>query len=263
MFVHRISSLINNNIDLVLTSSFLGLSQVVIYSSYNFIVNSIKKITSKIYVAVIPIAGNLLVSSKDRSKEIFFEFNAFAFFMAIIITIPLMFSISPFIRIWYEGKIEISTIYSLLFPMILFWSIIFQPLLAYTEASGLFKQTQNTAIIDMILNLVLSIVLINYLGIVGILLATIIAHIISNFIMKPRIIFKNLYKETTTEYYKQSLFFIAVYALLIFSQYFLYKNIVMDNMSSWFLYSMLVFVCNFIITYLIFKVFNKKNFTKR
>ena len=41
LFIHKISALISNNVDVIIISKVLGLVNVVIYTTYNYIINSL------------------------------------------------------------------------------------------------------------------------------------------------------------------------------------------------------------------------------
>lgn len=263
LFVHKIAYLVNNNIDLIIVTKYIGLGSVVIYSTYNFIINSLKKITSRIYTATVPALGNLLVEDKEKAKNILFEMNDFMYFIAILLFCSLVSVINPFINIWYEGKINVSFMYAIGFSLVLFVSITIQPLLAFTDAGGFFKETKKCALLEAIINLALSVILLKPLGVFGILLATFIGYMVSDNIIRAKIICNKALNTDFKKYFKDMIIFYLITGIISIIEITLLKNIVFTGIFSWLLISCLIFIFNIILLVIIFKVLNKLTFVNR
>ena len=263
LFVHKIAYLVNNNVDLIIVTKGLGLGSVVIYSTYNFIVNMLKRITSRVYVSMVPSLGNLIVEDKKQAQKVFFEINNLMFFMAILLSSSLFVSINPFIKIWYEGEVITSYSLALGFSLIFFINIVIQPLLAFTDAGGCFKETKKSAVLEAIINLTLSLILFKVLGIFGILLATFIGYLISDNIVRAKIICNNLLNTSTRKYYCDLIFYKVVMIILLIIEYFIFRNIEINSIFNWLLISGVNFTGVLIILLLLFKITNKLNFLER
>ncbi len=263
LFVHKIAYLVNNNVDLILITKIMGLSHVVVYSMYNYITNSLKKITSRIYVSIVPSLGNLLVEDNEKSIRVFNELNNFMFYLATIITTSLVICFNGFINIWYEGEIYTSYIYALGFSLTFFANIVMQPLIAFTDAGGCFKETRKCAILEAVINLGLSLLFIKPFGMFGVLLATFIGYTISDNIIRAKVICNDLLKTSIKPYYKNLIFYYMLPAIIIFVEYFLLSNIHYSNILIWFLCSCLIFLLNTVITSIAYKIADKLDFTER
>ena len=141
LFIHKISALISNNVDVIIISKVLGLVNVVIYTTYNYIINSLKLVVDKLYGAALGGIGNVLATDKDTGKKLFFEYNSLVFFFALVLGVPLLYAIDYFIDIWYSNEIYTSMLLSILFVVNLVYYIIRTPLISFTTAAGLFKET--------------------------------------------------------------------------------------------------------------------------
>ena len=71
----------------------------------------------------------------------------------------------------------------------------------FITANGLFKETKKCAYVDMITNLVLSLILVHFLGIAGVLIATVISMFIAEYIMKSVILFKHVLKKNVYKFF--------------------------------------------------------------
>lgn len=247
LFIHKISSLISNNIDVIIISKVLGLVNVVIYTTYNYIVNSLKLVVDKLYGAALGGIGNVLATDKETGKKLFFEYNSLVFFFALVLGIPLLYAIDYFIDIWYSNEIYTSMLLSILFVVNLVYYIVRTPLISYATAAGLFKETNKCAILEVIINLSLSLILVNIIGIPGVLIGTIVSLIISEYMIKPVIIYKKVFGGGVKEYYLRNIKFIlylVVGFVLICILKMYYRPI---NIVQWFFSSAIIGVVNLVL----------------
>lgn len=270
LFVNTIGNLVTNNIDILIITKVIGLGSVVIYSAYNYIAESLRQIIDKLTGATMSSVANLLVDDKEKSYNIFLEFNSFCFYLANILCVPLLFAINPFIDLLYEGKITTTVALACLFSASLFYQIIKTPLKVYTFASGMFEQVKKYVILECIINFSLSIILVNFLGIPGVLVATITSFIIADYIPKSLVIHRKLLGKGSKKYHFDNLkyFFISIVTIIIFALI-PYK---FDNLFLWFFISTAIFIVNFIIVTAYFYInkdlkfierFNLKKYLKR
>lgn len=206
LFVNTLGTVLTNNIDIIIISKFIGLGYVAIYSTYNYFVEALKQFIDKISGATLSSVGNLLLEDKKYSLKIFNEFNGMIFFIATVICVPFYFIINEFINLWYEGKFNTTFAFQILFTLILFYQTIRIPLKVFTLSSGKFKEVKRFVILEIIINLSLSLILLNYFGLSGVLIATVISLIVADFIPKPIVIFNKLFEEKPFKYFKMCIF---------------------------------------------------------
>ena len=141
LIFHKVNGLVGSNIDTLIISSFLGLKDVAIYSTYNYIINMLKNILGKISASMTAIVGNYLVKSKEKMYELYEEFNSMLFYIAIVLCTPLTLAIDDFIDIFYEGDIATNFLIAVSFVAILFTFIIKMDTNMFVTAGGLYKET--------------------------------------------------------------------------------------------------------------------------
>jgi len=254
LMVHKVAGLVASNIDIVLISKFIGLGKVLIYSTYLMYVNAIMSLTNKISRAIVGTIGNILIENKKNAYDKFIKFNGLCFFLVFLIAGPFNMFINGFINLFYNNKVATSTITSLLFTLVLSYNIIRIPLITYSEGAGLFKETKICPIIESIINLSLSIVLVNIYGINGCLLGTIISLVISEYLIKPRIIYKKLFDNNVSEYYKNHIKFIIILVIQMASCYFLSGYLCVNNLKLFVLYAAIYGILNLVILIALYKI---------
>ena len=263
LIFHKVNSLIGSNIDSIIISSMLGLKFVAIYSTYNYFINTLKNILGKISSSMTALVGNSLVKTKEKMYDLYLEFNSLLFFIAIILCVPLTLAINGFIRMFYEGTIETTFMLALSFSLILFIYIIKMNTILFVNAAGLFKETKVSAIVDTVVNLVLSLVLVNIIGIPGVLIATFISSTISEYFMKTIVVHKNVFKKDANSYFLRNIKFFVIFILDLVGGYYLVNLLTINSLLTWFVFFSIFTILNALIIFLIFKIFNESDFIKR
>ncbi len=260
---HKVGSLVANNIDVLIISKFIGLAKVVTYTSYMYIINTLTTISYKLTSASLAGIGNLLVVDKNKAYDKFLEYNSFVFFLATILCVPLYFAISPFVSLFYGSEYVVGNVTCLLFVFLVFYNIIRTIFNIFVTAAGLFKETIICVYLEIAINVTLSLILIKYFGITGVILATAIAYIISEFILKPSILNKHIFNDKISIYYKDCLFYLFIVIINIILVYFSQNILVVSNYFNWILYSGIIFILNLIITIGYYIMIKKISFFNR
>lgn len=263
LIFHKINGLISSNIDTVIISSFLGLAHVAIYSTYSYIITMLKNILGKLSSSMTAIVGNNLVHNKERMRELYYEFNGMLFYVAIIVCVPLILSINGFIDIFYNGKIETSMLIAISFSLILFMFIVKLDTTMFVSAGGLYKETKHCAIVDTIVNLTLSLTLVHFIGISGVLFATAISVFIAEYILKTVVIHKYIFEKSAINYFVNNIKFFILFAIDLVCGYYIVNMFKISHLLEWFGFYIVFTIINAIIIFGIFKLFGETKFIKR
>lgn len=263
LIFHKINGLISSNIDTVIISSMLGLGYVAIYSAYSYIITMMKKILGKFSTSMTAIVGNSLVHNKERMYEIYMETNSMLFYIAITICVPLIIALDGFIGIFYEGKIDTSFLIALSFTLILFIYIVKQSTILFVNAGGLYKETKHCAIVDTCINLTLSLTLVHFIGISGVLFATFIAVFVAEYTLKALVVHKHIFHLPSLPYFMKNINFFVLFIADLLLGIFIHNQFVIKSLGSWFLYFIPYTLVNGLIILLIFKIFGETKFIGR
>lgn len=260
---HKVGTLIANNIDVIITSKFLGLTSVVSYTSYFYIINIISNMIGKFSSATLAGIGNLILESKDRVYHVFLEYNSMLFFIATILCVPISVVISPFVGLWYGREFVVDNITVYLFSFVMFYGIVRIVQNTFAAARGIFKETIICAYSEIVINLVLSLALVKSLGIKGLLIGTTTALLCSEFMVKPFILNKMLFNDNISKFYLKCLK-LFTFTLIDFGICkFIISFFDIKNLLMWFVYSIVIFIVSSIVTIALYKIFNELAFAKR
>lgn len=265
MFLYRIGAYIVTGTDNILISSFIGIDQVGIYSNYLMIISLVKSLTGFFTVAVTPSIGNLISSVPiKRVKKIFHEIDFMIFWIYSLCSLLILFLINPFITLWLGSDYVLNFNIVIILVINFYMYGIHQTMLIYRNALGLYEKAKLKPIFEAIINLVASLLLVNYLGLLGIFLGTTISFISTALWIEPYILYKEYFKESSLEYFFNyikycSITIASAFILWIFISN-LHFSILMNIIISFFF---ILLIHNFVV-YLLFHRSEKfKDFTNR
>ena len=255
----KITSLIGNNIDIVVISSFLGLAHVAIYAAYNYIINSLRNIIQKFSDASLASIGNLTVSEDKDDYKFFREFNSFLFFTAAVVCIPLYFLLNPFIQLWVGETMLVNDITVLFFVLILHTTIVRVPIGSFITVYGLFKQTKKAAYIETVVNLGVTLIAVQYYGILGVLAATTLGYLVSD-IFRTKPLYNQKFNRRVILYYLEYLKYTALMMISIVILYLCFSivDVQISNLLIWFVIGVITFIVNALFMFVLFKFFVKE-----
>lgn len=263
VLVRRLCGLVFDNTDVIFISKIIGTEFIVIYNAYYYVINSLLNIFKKIGSAALASIGNLLVSEKEKARDFFLEYNSLCFFLGNVIAVPLFFAITPFVELYFGTKYSLGMIGALIMSLLFYIRIINIPLDSFMHSLGYFKEIKRVSVVEAIMNIVLSLLLINKLGIIGAVLATIISYLLCEFIYCPYVINKNYFNKDKINYFAHCLKLMIGMALGCGISYIVMSYITVNNLLIWFVTGLLLFIINLIVNLIYFKLSNELRFVER
>lgn len=262
VLVHTLSGIIVNHTDIMILTIFSNLKLVSVYSVYNLVFSQLSTtIQSTFLTAPQANFGQLFNNDKDKFEKVYGIYEtAFIILLFIVVSVTLIM-ILPFVFIYTKNVSDIKylNIYlPILFALILLFSQIRVPVIMIINIAGTYRETQNGAIAESAINLIVSLVLFfgTSLGLYGLLIGTICSYMYRT---TDVIIFtyKNILKRKITLFLKNIIInFILMIILYIVFNIFWPLNV--DSYTMWIIKSCLIsIICCFV--YIIGNyIFNKE-----
>ncbi|WP_051411518.1 lipopolysaccharide biosynthesis protein [Ruminococcus flavefaciens] len=203
-FLYKIAAVILNNTDNILISILVGTVFVGYYSNYYLIVTYIMNFVNIFIIGITASLGSLN-SEKDMEAS-YKMFNIlcliFTFFGTVFVCC-LINCFQPFITIWIGQEHVMNYSWVIVITLNMFLATIMNPVWLFRETMGLFKQVRFILLITAGLNIVFSIILGKLFGVPGILAATFIAKLVSQYWYEPKILFSKFQKPVYLFYTNQ------------------------------------------------------------
>lgn len=164
VLVHRISSLIFQNIDVVLLTFICGLKIVSIYTIYKMVVSTVTSIVASMGESVNFILGQSFNTESDENKKSYCKmidtFNVYYSAISFGLFSVMCILIIPFMKIYTKGMDQ-SYIYGVLpflYIAIELLTVGREAMMRTIEVAGHFKKTQWRAVAESVINLSVSVV---------------------------------------------------------------------------------------------------------
>ncbi len=180
VIVHQINYLVVSNTDTVILTAFSTLKTVSVYSLYIMLCNMVDKVLHVIRDALEFKIANYYHTDKEEFIKVFTSYEVYYISFGFALYSILDYFILPFLSVYTAGVTDTEyVIYylPLIFVSVKLFSVMRYPFDAMIHISGHFKQTQNSAIAESVLNIIISVILVKPLGISGVLLGTLLASL--------------------------------------------------------------------------------------
>jgi O-antigen/teichoic acid export membrane protein len=176
LFTAKIGGVISNSADTVVISAFLGLTQLAIYQNYFYVINSLLGFITVITSSSRAGIGNSIIT--ETNEKNFNDLNKLTFmfsWIGIFCTCSLISLLQPFIELWVGEDNLLPYSMVITFCVYFFVTEIMNLLLIYKDASGIWHQDRFRPLITSLTNLFVNLILVQFWGLYGILLSTVIS----------------------------------------------------------------------------------------
>ncbi|MGE6934863.1 lipopolysaccharide biosynthesis protein [Peribacillus muralis] len=213
LFLYKVSGVVINGTDNIIIAKYVGIVQVGIYSNYLLIISTLSTFISHIFYSLNSSVGNLVVTEEIEKKYFLFRVIHFAnFWIYGLCTVLIWNLINPFIIIWLGEEY--------IFNKLILFSILLNFLTTgmqnasttYRETTGLFNKGKYRPIIAALINIIVSVILVQFIGISGVFIGTVISRLCTYFWYDPLIIYKYIFKRSVRGYFMKY----VTYLMLIF-----------------------------------------------
>ena len=222
LFTAKIGGVIVNSADSIVISAFLGLTVLAIYQNYYYILTAIIGIVSVIFSACTAGIGNsLIIESKEKNFNDLKKFTFIIVWIAGFCSCALMCLYQTFMELWV-GKdllLELSAVVCL---VIYYFVYEINSLLnLYKDSAGIWHSDRWRPLVTAILNLILNLILVNIIGIYGVLLSTVVSTLIVGMPWLIHNLSKEVFKISLDKYVVQLIKYTACVTILIAICYYL------------------------------------------
>ena len=223
LFVYKLNHVVVKSTDNIVISSFIGLGAVGIYSNYYLFYTTSQTLFDKVYAAVKASMGNLFATESLEKQYKFFQImNYISVLLFGTACCIVAVCGDELIDAWIGKEYIVGNYFALLIGIEIFFHGLRINLGQIRNVSGVFQQMWFRPVLGIIVNLGVSITLVQVCGLHGVIIGTIVADITTNFLIDPRVIhkysFKN-YKPVSEYYAKNTGYFLVLATNLIFNMW--------------------------------------------
>lgn len=201
LFTAKIGGVIVNSVDTIVISAFLGLSTLAVYENYFYILKALIAIVAVIFSSCTAGIGNsIIMESKEKNFRDFNKFTFIIFWLAGLFSCCLIGLYQNFMILWVGKDLLLD------FPCVICLVIYFfvyemnAVLLLYKDAAGIWHKDRFRPLVTALSNLILNLILVNIIGLYGVLLSTVLSSVIIGFPWLVQNLFTEIFKESPKKY---------------------------------------------------------------
>ncbi|MBE7049635.1 MAG: hypothetical protein E7394_02565 [Ruminococcaceae bacterium] len=258
-FAQQMAIIVNSNVGLTILSLFAKLTEISVYTVHYMVSHMMESVFVATTVGVTSTFGNIIAKNEDENLKKVFLFIEWGFFAAFAVVFSITaVMITPFISIYTDGVSDVNyirPIFAIMMTAAAFGSCMRRPYQSLVEAAGHFKQTRNSAVAEVIINVVVSIIMLKFFGIIGVAIGSFAGSLFRSLHLALYSM-KNIIKLPKRHLVKTYIVYFATFLIIILV---CNKMVVArpDNYFSWACYAILVSVVAVVIVAVVSLVFNR------
>ena len=256
-FIQHISAFVLQNTDIIILTFFSSLKNVSIYSVYYLISKSMVQFIVAYMSGYQSFMGNLLAKNDLMGCIRFFRNRECVIhFMSSCVFSITAFLIVPFVKIYTAGVTDTNYSQPIFAYLLVFSQWIWSLRMFYyipVKSIGHYKATQWSAIIEALLNILLSILFVNLYGLSGVAVGTIVSIMYRcvNLILYDTV---NIFNIKFKYILKLLLFDIIIFITI--AAIFFIVNVYVGNYFDWSVLGFKLTLISVPITFVLFKIYN-------
>lgn len=176
----HLASVVMENTDVIVLTVFTSFETVSVYSVYHLVVNGIRQIINSLTVGIQAKLGNFVATNQNGLKEFFLKTESIFHGISTILFSCVLVLVCPFVKLYTNGIIDADYFQPVFATVITLAFLAYcyrLPYYALIKAYGHYKETQLSAIIEMLINIVVSVFFVIKFGLVGVAIGTLLANL--------------------------------------------------------------------------------------
>ena len=205
------ANFVYSSTDNIVISTFVGITPVGLISNYKLIPLIINEILTNVFKPVQASIGDLIHDKESKQVQIdtFRIYTYIRFLISNFISMMCLILMHSFISLWFGKEYVMSNSILVLIVIDLYLYIYQGSLTDFIQTYGLFKDDRKLMIRGAILNLIVSIILVQFIGIEGVLIGTLLTQL-SYWIARTILVHKKALQTELYPYLRKSFIFFAI-----------------------------------------------------
>lgn len=214
MFMHKIGNLLVNSADSTIISIFVGVIALGEYSNYTTIQSSMMSVIALVFSSLTSVFGHVYASqSKEITRKYSEMFHLLNFVVGTVFYLGYYAIIDNLIAILFSPELIISKSISFVITLNGFVQFMRHSTLAFRDATGAFYNDRWKPLAEGIMNIVLSVLLVQKIGVTGVIAATIVTNLVLCHVIEPYVLYKNSFSASPKKYYFKNYTMIVLFVV--------------------------------------------------
>lgn len=199
--IHKLSYIVYSGTDAIIISSILGLRTAGLVANYVLLCDGVYKLLYKMLQGIIPSVANLVYTDDWEKSYRVYRMLDFAYFLMGGYVACIYFTVlQPFVALFFGTDFLLDDAYVMALAVNVFLGMQFENAYNFRSTHGVFENDRGYMVLSAVTNLILSVILAHYLGVVGVMIGTIagLAFIVYG---RVQFVFRVIFRRSMKEYW--------------------------------------------------------------
>ena len=211
LMFHKIGDVARLSTDSIIITYFMNVRWVGVVGNYAMIITYAANFISVIFNSVISGFGNLVATeSREKQYAMFKIYRFFACWLYGFAAVGFWLLLTPLVTgLWLNDSWALSQTVLTLILIDLYFKGGRVVLVNFKIAAGVFEQDKYLSLLQGLVNLVLSIAGIQYMGLAGVYVGTVVSGVMAN-LLQPVIVYRDCFGRSAWTYFVDAVKYISV-----------------------------------------------------
>ncbi len=211
LMFHKIGDVARLSTDSIIITYFMNVRWVGVVGNYAMIITYAANFISVIFNSVISGFGNLVATeSREKQYAMFKIYRFFACWLYGFAAVGFWLMLTPLVTgLWLNDSWALSQTVLTLILIDLYFKGGRVVLVNFKIAAGVFEQDKYLSLLQGLVNLVLSIAGIQYMGLAGVYVGTVVSGVMAN-LLQPVIVYRDCFGRSAWTYFVDAVKYIGV-----------------------------------------------------
>ena len=202
MFMHKIGILLVNTVDSVVIAAFVGVVALGNYTNYTVIQSSMDGLIRLVFASLTSIFGHLYVQkNKETVRQYCEAFHMLNFAIGAVFYLGYYAVADSLVAMFFSRELVAERMISQVITMNGFVQFMRYSTISFRDATGTFYYDRWKPLIEGSVNIVLSVFLVNRIGVVGVIAATILTNLLICHIVEPYVLYRYALSASPIKHY--------------------------------------------------------------
>lgn len=224
LLFHKLGYIVVTSTDSFILSKYVSLAAVGLYSNYAMIVTAITNLMSKVLSALVPTIANYVINKSTEDSHTLFRRTLFInLWLSCLTTVCLYLLLGPFITLWLGENFLLPQAAVLWICLQHYLQTARMSTNTFINSCGLFHLDRFRPLVESVLNLAISIILVQRIGIAGVFIGTVVSGLCTYFWREPYLLYTRFFKRGMLRYFLIQLLWLALTAAICLGGHFLFS----------------------------------------
>ena len=233
LLIYKIGGVALNGTDNIIISAFDGLLSVGVLSNYSMITGGIQALITKITGGLTGSIGNYIAkNNRENYEQLLLKITFLHYILYGLLFVVGMAVLTPFVTIWVGEGYTLNFWVVFVFCLNLYIEGMMSPVWTFRSTMGLFVYGKYVPLVTAGINIVISIILAKFLGLIGVLLGTTISRMCVGIWSAPYIVYHYGFMKKVRRYYIKWLSYLLFACMNVLLTYMFSKLIVLTGVAA-------------------------------